>query len=1625
MNMEIIDNPILVVILLGFCLFHRVEAASDSPEEAWNEFTNNFATDIAPLITLFGEQVTKQFLSESTGFLDNVIFGMAPLGILTAVVSAIRVYGWPSLKAFIGRAQEPHGVAEAELCSSTSHDVCELWSEGGICRVFGRPKVLEFVHKPGKEDFYPELSGSMTETEVEEPGDCNIYRPVCFFSGGKCCQKKSHGKTCGKPDSDWEEDKPESTKGGEADSRAEDGNELNFAPYANLSLNIGIRLTPRWVLATVAFFATLLQLSFFVYATIITFHRDDLYDNGEIPEVWAFILAVVGTAMVVLGMILCSFLIERRSKERRFVVKRPKPANLSIKGRLMKAFPTMFSPNFCRTQSNSVNEESGNDTLMYWLQPGNQRIGDQQFNAFSHNMPKRTYVTSWKTGHGKDQLGQCQVNLILLLALFSSVVGFVLQFIGLRGLHGSIALYQIAATLFMSIIRALLRQRGLGPGDNGLQSLRQETEGKELDWQAMEIVKHYQRKQDAEGEDMKVKKLKKWRLYELMGAPKKGFSVEADAVEQITIEETLEKDKALEGLSGFRPKDFTSDPDTWPTSLASANEAIRLASHYEHLWEGHARYKLANSVAMAALIRSRLAYLTSDGIIGVQPKWDSPARSAARELQLAIQGLTNYVFSGKMALKDDWRDIMALTWHTAAAVEVEVEDEQAVETGTQSSTRSTTHSSLSFPMFRYGREWKISKYRLEAVLGLSSWSPDRIDDTDEINEKVLLVNNEMMQHLYLALHHCMPAENLKFFLSDPPSDWSEAWLVQARRLVLRGDMEDSTPPGHDRAITMRARSSRIKLQAQGIFTIFLSRLASIFHMHEKMEREFQATDSTQESQDLWEGHVKAMTKLFVRSGLGTEEEAFMCIIPVLVQTGHLPQKNLVAEKLFQLGLKLRRQKKFSRAEIVFKIMLDDENKARRKTAFREIGEVYRKAYRACQQKWALEGLQKMTRFWQHLKPQEGLNISEVAPKEKLGNWPRPVDFQKEHEKIFWRYNNLLEFLKDFPCSRPNTQKIDDLRKQVRMLRVRSPDILTVTVKWDFSKLDENNAGNLLILAVRQSYPELVDDILESHHGLIENMMRGSGWQLSEAMKKGVKVSVIKTLLNTGEIQVNMQHDAMKGETILSLAIRERRSDIVRWLLKLGASVNAPTRAGNAIFSCVADENDQPLSAEDTSEFMALLLDNGVKVNTQFQGETVVKRAVKTGNLEAATTLIARGAGLEGQMLLNEAAIRGDKAMLHTLLQAGLDLKSEMDEKVDPRTLPFTSMGGSDLPKELIRLSRVTSSTGTALHSAILAKKADVVEMLLRSSDLDVNTQINGDLGYAITMACFLGDERIFDLLLEAEPGVDVNSVGQTGSALAIACARKDLSMVQKLLGREARITSNQGHLKSPLVVACLQNCDNIARELLSVISLRDEYLNDVGVGGFTALCAAVKNSNFSMVEMLLKHGADANKSGGAEVGNVTPFQVHLKEGKDPKIAEILGVYGAEKEKSGPTINSGVIDTIHSERADMINTHMIDTIHLERADKINTHMIDMIHLERADKINTQEIDTLHMNDVSGNSTINLHNVDTFSANNVQVMKLYINGQISAFHTSDARSIIFNSDASGNSLRSSTRLALEDL
>jgi hypothetical protein len=136
-----------------------------------------YANSSLRLLALFGEQFAKQFMSESSElqlhrssknwrfytftynykpssdtihqlvvWLDHIVFAMAPLGIITAIVGAIRVGGPPWLRSVIGRARENRAAPEVELMSSTSHEVCELWNGQTVVRMVGRPEIQQLVY---------------------------------------------------------------------------------------------------------------------------------------------------------------------------------------------------------------------------------------------------------------------------------------------------------------------------------------------------------------------------------------------------------------------------------------------------------------------------------------------------------------------------------------------------------------------------------------------------------------------------------------------------------------------------------------------------------------------------------------------------------------------------------------------------------------------------------------------------------------------------------------------------------------------------------------------------------------------------------------------------------------------------------------------------------------------------------------------------------------------------------------------------------------------------------------------------------------------------------------------------------------------------------------------------------------------------------------------------------------------------------------------------------------------------------------------------------------------------------------------------------------------------------------
>ncbi|KAH7013118.1 hypothetical protein EDB80DRAFT_364139 [Ilyonectria destructans] len=417
---------LLVAVTFAGC------AAADNGDD----FSNNLLSDLGPLLALFGEQVTMQFMSQSMGWSDNVIMAMVPIGIITSIISAIRVGGPTWLKAIIGRARENFSAAEAELMSSTSNEVCELWNGNDIVRCMGTAPIAEFI--------------CLVPEDMESAGSDPKTSPkimACDLD-----QALANGYLRDIDSNDQDTDPIQISSKYHTESKAEKGqastessqpeiiivrNTTSHAP--NISLNSHSQFG-RTEVRIVAVIGTILQLGILILATFATYYpTKKFFKDGQRIAPYAFVCFVVGTILLVLGGLLCAHVVETSTDER---VYRP---GLGRKARIV------------------------------WLQKTNA-VSDQVFDSFAlFPMDERTIIT---TSHRASKLIQGNsLALETVIGTMVSVCGFILQFIGFRGMSWIVTLTQLGAVLTMAGLRAWVR-RGLA---KPLRCKRL-TPGLELEW---------------------------------------------------------------------------------------------------------------------------------------------------------------------------------------------------------------------------------------------------------------------------------------------------------------------------------------------------------------------------------------------------------------------------------------------------------------------------------------------------------------------------------------------------------------------------------------------------------------------------------------------------------------------------------------------------------------------------------------------------------------------------------------------------------------------------------------------------------------------------------------------------------------------------------------------------------------------------------------------------------------------------------------------------------------------------------------------------------------------------------------------------------------------------------------
>ncbi|KAG5749686.1 hypothetical protein H9Q70_007631 [Fusarium xylarioides] len=1241
-----------------------------SPVQAdgWDDFSNNLATDLAPILSLFGEQITKQYLSESIQPIDYFIFALAPIGILTAVVSAIRVCGSPSLRAFIGRAQEGGGAAEAELCSSTSRDVCELYNNGGIARVFGRPKILEIVHDPTNQDF--------------DGGTAGIYTFQSYIL-------QERGKE------EWK--------------TGDDKEKQQSALSPNLSLNIGIKRKSRTIFRAVALMGTLLQVGVLAFAAIVTYHLQ-WEKEGNRPASYACPLTIIGTVLLFCGIFLCAYLIGESTGERFF--------------------------------NRKTNSQRSTSSTIYWVQPGGQILGDQMFDPFcssDYKEPLQQYVTSWKKRSS-------DLELLLWIAVGTTVSGFAIQFTGLRGLHSAVAVAQLGAMVLMSAARATIRMQRSKPEDNYLALYPDIVTGHELDWLAIRLEQVQRHGQSTD--DTKVRCL--WRF---------------------------------RGVPDDEPRIHKRKPNNYP--------------------DGN------NSVDRILAYRTRLAILSQAG--KASPRSGALAehfniemvdvRDTAQKVVAAISSAANIIFSGALGVEESWKDAESIFWSFDCQVEHNVYFQRQSPPRLPGSPRKQP-----LQLTRPGGvgPWSLqSEVTLEGILGLWVWSlkfdPQvelsdaktglRVSQATEIKSRRIVTTEREISETELKawlggtilkfaenslIHPCSQRGSANtIWQKDQDGRWYEALFEGLREEQYRffgWHTMKLSPNQHAASITVWSApttSSLTTLCAQEIFGSFLGSILGIVDY-------FSNPVIGKHTQDLPLASKMAseLVTAFVESGLGTREDALLCISPLLISPLTISVTETDLADARKSADHLRKQGEWMQAERVlrwawrtcinhqsFDAGADDSPEAKNteRTAI-ALGELYR---------WALLDDTKTEGFGMR-----GIRWL-LQQKSRLGS-----QLLSSVEGVIDRYAYVAEAIRDTSPGRGRANasafKIGTERaitlinvtlsmSKTSMPQQKGSALCTVASRgWseivlallelgadaDFADTtaggkralsyaaESGNTDTVAALLEGRASPTLLDNflwtplhyaadagslavvkILLSNPEVVPDARNDYGQTpLWRAAEKGQE-AVVRLLAQEGSSRVNVDAGNVYDTTPLMKAVKEGHPGVVRLLLDMEA-VNPD-----------AFDNDDGCSvlwyAANTGheEITRWLLETSkVNVNAEnYAGETVLRTAVENGHGAVVKMLLTVGGAYPDAESLFQAVEQGNLEMVQLMLGTG---------KVEPETRDNDGQ--------------------TLLSSAAANGHPEIVSLLLAEWGDDPNVQ--DDIQQALLIARDLEDHALTELLESALSG---------------------------------------------------------------------------------------------------------------------------------------------------------------------------------------------------------------------------------------------------------------------------------
>lgn len=411
-------------------------------------------------------------------------------------------------------------------------------------------------------------------------------------------------------------------------------------------------------------------------------------------------------------------------------------------------------------------------------------------------------------------------------------------------------------------------------------------------------------------------------------------------------------------------------------------------------------------------------------------------------------------------------------------------------------------------------------------------------------------------------------------------------------------------------------------------------------------------------------------------------------------------------------------------------------------------------------------------------------------------------------------------------------------------------------------ISDNQGKTTMIIASENGYTQFVDILLTK--GLDPGIRDNDGGTALIRASQANRIEVVERLLDLG-VNVNLQTN--DGKTALILAGMNGYVDIVDILLNSGADSSLTDKSAKTVLDYAAmNRHSEVVAMFDVKKFIfqsaidgdvetvRSYLDSGVAVDIRDNnGSTPLMEASSKGYAGVIALLLEYGADIAAQDKLSRSALdkakaNGHQEAIRLLIEAGLNLINAIKGGQDLASIKVIVDGQKNL-------NIVDTQGNSALFIAMIANRADVVEILLQSG-AKTNT-INPDGQTALLFAANAGNSQIVKLLLQS--GFKAINFGR-GAALFAAVEMNNSINVNMLLQAGANPNIRNADRMTPLLFAASSGFV----EVVDLLIANDAQVNTKSKSGDTSLLLAIKNSHIGVVRSLVAAGSKDGYKGFVE-----------------------------------------------------------------------------------------------------------------------------------------------------------------